>query len=213
MISEPVQRSQRRYRLSSSERKERPVTAKTICEVSGCNKTGSIVRGYCRAHYRRWQRYGDPQAGISLQGAALEHMYAHMWDECPKWPYIRSPQGYGRVSFGGKLWHAHRLVCTIVHGPPPTPDHHAAHNCGNGAEGCFGAACVAWKTITENARDRIKHGTQSRKLTVDQVREILRGEPERKRNRAAIALAVRHGVHPATIFTIWKRETWAHVEP
>lgn len=37
-----------------------------LCSVKGCEQL-SIARGYCNAHYLKYQRYGDPLAGISYQ--------------------------------------------------------------------------------------------------------------------------------------------------
>jgi biotin operon repressor len=36
------------------------------CRVTGCAAI-VLARGYCPAHYRRWQRHGDPQAGVPVQ--------------------------------------------------------------------------------------------------------------------------------------------------
>jgi hypothetical protein len=36
------------------------------CSVTGCGEP-VLGRGYCAAHYRRWQRHGDPQAGVPVQ--------------------------------------------------------------------------------------------------------------------------------------------------
>jgi len=35
---------------------------KKQCSIDGCNKTHKS-RGYCRSHYERWQRHGNPLAG------------------------------------------------------------------------------------------------------------------------------------------------------
>lgn len=32
----------------------------SICSIAGCNSTNLAARGWCRKHYRRWQRHGDP---------------------------------------------------------------------------------------------------------------------------------------------------------
>ena len=66
----------------------------------------------------------------------------------------------------------------------PTPKHEAAHNCGKGHEGCFGAGCVEWKTHAENVADMVRHGTRlvgdaspGAKLSRDQVAQIYRLKP------------------------------------
>lgn len=37
------------------------------CSIDGCEKGEPIVRGWCKRHYRRWQRHGDPLAGGSYK--------------------------------------------------------------------------------------------------------------------------------------------------
>lgn len=32
----------------------------TACAVQQCDDPGPYIRGFCKEHYRRWQRYGDP---------------------------------------------------------------------------------------------------------------------------------------------------------
>ena len=34
----------------------------TVCSVDGCDGGTPIVRGWCRNHYERWRRNGDPTA-------------------------------------------------------------------------------------------------------------------------------------------------------
>lgn len=34
------------------------------CSIDGCNRGGKITRGWCRPHYLRWCRHGDPLGGI-----------------------------------------------------------------------------------------------------------------------------------------------------
>lgn len=83
-------------------------------------------------------------------------------DDCLIWPYKESG-GYGalRMPVSRKWASAHRLVCELVHGSPPSNKHHAAHSCGNGNLGCVNPKHLSWKTPKGNAQDRFKHGTDN----------------------------------------------------
>ena len=94
----------------------------------------------------------------TVRGEPRTYMIEHMWDDCPKWPYSRVGRGYGVIRDD----YVHVLVCEKVHGPRPSPNHVAAHNCGKGHLGCFGAKCIEWKTRPNNELDRVAHGTSNR---------------------------------------------------
>lgn len=75
---------------------------------------------------------------------------------------------------------AHRLVCTLVNGPPPSIFHEAAHSCGHGFDACVSPHHVHWLTPKENAAEKLLHDTHNRgerhglaKLTEADVREII----------------------------------------
>lgn len=131
--------------------------------------------------------------------------------ECLIWPFYRSPQGRGMVSYNGERWYAARLMCQLVHGEPPTPEHQAAHSCGNGHGGCVHPGHLSWKTQSENSLDCRQHGTSSRhnsgsggKLTFEQAEAIraLKGI------ETAFVVAGRYGVHFNTIYMIWGGHTF-----
>jgi hypothetical protein len=192
------------------------MAAQAVCNVPGCDKAGRLRRGWCNTHYLRWQRHGDPTAGRTPNGDRVAYMLAHMWDDCPRWPFPRSQDGYARVDYGGRRSRTvHRLVCEIAHGPPPTPQHEAAHSCGKGHEGCFGARCVSWKTSAQNSADSIQHGTWNRgervpqhKLTEAQVREIDAMRPKVTTGQGATEVADRYGVNAQAIADIWIGRSW-----
>src|SRR6185503_14814151 len=79
-------------------------------------------------------------------------------DDCLIWPFCRTQSGYGHIGYEGKLWTAHRLMCQVAHGEPPTPKHVAAHECGNGHLGCVNPRHLRWKTQSENQHDRKAQG-------------------------------------------------------
>jgi len=139
-----------------------------------------------------------------------DYLLQHMWEPCVKWPFAKVPFGYGVLRHDGRNTTAHRLVCTIVHGPPPTPLHQAAHNCGKGHEGCFSALCVEWKTRAENREDELIHGTRPRgerhghaKLKQDEVIAI-RSSPLSDKEAGVL-----YGVSRATISDLRAKRTWA----
>jgi len=133
------------------------------CLIEGCGKPARN-RGWCEAHYARWRHHGDPLRGGNLRARAslgeparylMEVVLKHQGPECLIWPFGRTG-GYGRIGRRGLV---HRIVCEAVHGPPPTPQHEAAHSCGRGHDGCVSRTHLSWKTPKENSADRVLHGT------------------------------------------------------
>lgn len=86
-------------------------------------------------------------------------------DYCLLWPYrsrCGPNQEYGQINKGlsshGRR--AHRVVCALAHGDPPTPDHHAEHLCGNSL--CVNPKHLKWSTPLENQNRKKEHGTVER---------------------------------------------------
>lgn len=140
----------------------------------------------------------------------LESASRHEGDECVLWPFGRLPSGYGRFSKNGKNVYAHREVCRRAHGEPPFSRAHAAHGCGNGSGGCVNRKHLRWATPTQNAADKIMHGTSlagernhRSKLTADQVVAI------RQDGRATRDIAKAFGVTASNVSHIKRADTWA----
>lgn len=114
------------------------------------------------------------------EGAAFAFLQEHLNDpdgECLIWPFTRDPRtGRGQMGHNGERHWAHRLMCELVNGPPPTPQHQASHICGLGHEGCVHPQHLAWKTNSENQLDRREHGTVleswTRKFTPELIAEL-----------------------------------------
>lgn len=170
-------------------------------------------------HYNRWREHGDPLAGRTVRGELLRYfsdvVLTYEGDECLIWPFNRNPGGYGRVSIDGREQLVSRRVCEEANGPPPTPEHHAAHSCGKGHEGCCTKRHLSWKTGTENMADKLLHGTDTRgerngasKLNAVAVREIiaLKGTLVQK------DIAQRYGIRVQQVSKIQRGERWGWLE-
>lgn len=100
------------------------------------------------------------------QSRVMDWLLAHANYSDPKclttWPFYRNPNGYCQVRFNNKSGYAHRIICELAHGAPPTLKHEAAHKCGNGHLGCVNPTHLAWKTKAENRRESTAHGRGTR---------------------------------------------------
>lgn len=151
------------------------------CSIEGCTSKVQ-AKGLCGKHYYRLRVHGSPHKTIKpSNGDALRYLVDVVMrqdtDECVIWPFKGG--GYGTVVVNGERVVATRHSCFLRHGPPPTPKHQAAHECGNGHLRCVNPKHLSWKTPQENTMDRLKHGTYqfgeqngSVKLTFEQVEQI-----------------------------------------
>jgi hypothetical protein len=155
----------------------------TECCIADCFKK-RYAHGLCEAHYYRLRRHGDPLGGRTSPGKPLEWVHQHKTynsNDCLIWPFAaKDRNGYAMVMLDGKITYAHRIMCTIINGDPPTPLHEVAHSCGRGHCGCVNPTHLRWATRSENHADKLLHGTHRRgercptgKLTEDQVNQIL----------------------------------------
>lgn len=180
-----------------------------ICKIDGCGKH-VIGRGWCSTHYQRWLAHGDPlklvkpRLAMSQKQYLMEVALPYRGDDCLIWP-LGSLVGKGYAPIC-------RALCELVHGPAPSPTHHAAHCCGNGHRACINPKHLSWKTPVENAADKKIHGTHRQgsecrltKLTEDQVVEIvaLLGHETHE------VIASRYGVSREMITRINCGKAWA----
>lgn len=144
------------------------------------------------------------------EGKAYRWLLAHKDyqhdDWCLVWPFARDKHGRGLLGCNGEHHWAHRLMCRLVKGEPPTESHTAAHNCGNGHGGCINPHHLSWKTQAENLEDCREHGTLVRHHGGN-VRRILPEEVEAIRGargfQTQAQLAAKFGVSEGTISDIW----------
>lgn len=187
------------------------------CSVDSCLHRAK-ARGLCSVHSRRLERNGELLSGRHPNGeidAWVNGLRNVDTDECIKWPYTISPRGYGRWNRGGKSRYAHREICAIIHGAPPTAKHLAAHSCGKGHLGCVNPKHLRWATPAENVADRIIHGTKlvgeqvyCAKLKQEQVLEIRRLA---RLGVSCSALASSFGMSFAATRSVIRGRTWKHL--
>lgn len=183
------------------------------CSVEGCNKKHD-AKGYCASHYSRLRRHGDPLGGITYNGEPdrfIAEVLTSDTDECVSWPYAKTKRGYPIM---GDRRMVCRIICEEKIGPAPSPDHEAAHNCGNGHLSCVTWKHLRWATHKENCEDKAIHGTNTlgtrnaaSKLDPEKVKQIrlLRGR------MSLCAIGRKFGVSDGAIRKIFRRQTWAHV--
>jgi len=129
---------------------------------------------------------------------------------CIIWPFSAAPDGYGRIRFGNRRMTAHRAMCILAHGEPPTSKYESAHSCGHGHLGCVNPNHLSWKTRKENDMDKDMHGTRlcgdrhpSSALTETDVEEIR--ELAKTRRMTQRAIAKRFGITQGHVSNIKRR--------
>ena len=134
------------------------------CSIPSCGKPHK-GRGMCVNHYRQWRLRQRPRTSTrTRRGDPLKFLNDALASATPEacvlWPFNKVGLGYGRVYFRGAMHLAHRVVCLLHSGDPPTPEHHAAHNCGSHA--CINRHHLRWATKVENEADKIAQGRSLR---------------------------------------------------
>jgi hypothetical protein len=185
-----------------------------ICSIADCGKPHK-GHGFCSAHYGRFKRYGDPFGGRTSPGTLITHAKKIASDlsrkECISWPYALGCNGYGILTINRRKIPAHRFICELAHGAPPTLKHEAAHTCGKGHEACINPSHLRWATKLENQADRKIHGTDPRgerhpsvKLNESQVREIRALKGKMSGPQIANIYGITHG----NVWAIHTRKSW-----
>lgn len=178
------------------------------CSVDGCDKP-SHSRGLCIMHGKRLRKNGSIHVKKRpAAGEVAAWINAHLdfdGEECLIWPFSRDQYGYGKS----------RRMCEEAHGAPPSKDHHAAHSCGQGHNGCVHPKHLRWATRKENQQEMVDHGNSLRgeknpstSLSEDDVREIRRlckGLPQ-------ALVASQFSVSQGAVSRIARRETWGWLE-
>lgn len=133
------------------------------------------------------------------------------------WPWLRgtNPDGYGQMSYKGKVWLTHRLAWTLDNGPIPD-GLCILHSCDNPP--CVNPAHLRPGTKANNAHDRDERGRRTppkgvtngrAKLDDDKVRDMRRLYATGWYTQAE--LGALFGVARARVSRIVRCEEWTHV--
>lgn len=149
----------------------------------------------------------NPNRGKGKAVAWLRANVDYDGEGCLIWPFSRDR--YGFLGHEGKHYYAHRFMCELVNGPPPSLKHQAAHSCGRGEQGCVHPKHLSWKTLGGNMLDKSIHGTnwkrvRGRKLTHEQI-DAIRASAEKPPE-----LAKQFGVSESNIRHIQAGRSWNH---
>jgi hypothetical protein len=85
-----------------------------ICDIDGCEKPArTAAAAWCKMHYHRWYRHGDPHRVATEASVAVSHGRRYRSLYLPRHPLAGS---------GGRVY-AHRAVLYDKIGPGPHPCH------------------------------------------------------------------------------------------
>lgn len=123
-----------------------------------CDKPAR-ARGWCRMHYYRWRRHGDPHA-MSRQYSIADRLRAYTRPSaggCLEWVGAKT-RGYGWIRLNGTSGPAHRAAYEQAHGPVP-PNIRIDHICRNKA--CVNPAHLRKATPAQNRANSVVTKTSS----------------------------------------------------
>lgn len=134
------------------------------CRIRECLglSTERRLQGWCRGHYWRWKRHGDPRAGRSFPpGVPLAHRLHVLTDKSggPNacWPWLgeRQPNGYGKMRVNGHYRTITHLVYELDRGHPHEKPL-VLHTCDNPP--CVNPRHLWTGTHRDNAQDKYRKG-------------------------------------------------------
>ena len=116
----------------------------------------------------------------------------------------RTHDGYTRMRYMGLTKGSHIWSCEISNKRKRLDNEDTLHTCGNNP--CVNPSHLRFGTSSENAKDRLLHGTRVAKLDKDKVIEIRKSSLSRKE------LSEIYMVTVGTICNIINGRTWNHIE-
>lgn len=193
------------------------MTTTILCQIDGCGKASRHL-GWCLAHYKRYNRYGDPLSGASDHHKTPEDAFLARAIQkpsgCVEWSGSSDNKGYGQLRIGGKLIKAHRYAWARSNGPIPE-GMVILHKCDNPR--CVNIDHLSAGTQLENVKDMDAKGRRinnqakgndchAAKVNPDIVRLI------RADTRRQIDIAAEYGITQTVVSKIKLKQAWNHVK-
>ncbi len=105
------------------------------CTVRECGGR-TVGRGYCRKHYNRWHKHGDPEVtkrrpqGMTLADAFEYFGYTESEAGCHNWNGYTSHSGYAAIRWDYTYLYTHRVAYELANGsiPEGLEVDHICHN-------------------------------------------------------------------------------------
>jgi hypothetical protein len=186
------------------------------CDIVGCAKA-HYGRGYCRTHWERNLKHGDPLKVLELHGVSDEERL-RFWSEqsgdCIVWTGGINHRGYGQAWSGenGEYTSAHRLSYTVHNGPIPD-GMLVRHTCDN--RPCINPKHLIVGTHVDNMNDMVERDRSLKgelnpatRLTDKDVRSI---RAARSAGETLASIAARFGIGASTVARIATYKSWSHV--
>lgn len=194
------------------------MTDPIVCKVDGCGNA-SMHLGWCRPHYRRWNKHGDPTAGGPFHYSNPDDAFKArtiLNDEtgCVEWSGSSDAAGYGSMRINRKPVKAHRYSWCRKYGSIPD-GMMVLHKCDNPK--CVNVDHLFLGDHNANMADmdakgrRVKNQPKGTRCHASKITEAdvpgIRSDPRRQ-----VDIAAAYGITQSVVSKIKLKQAWSHVK-
>lgn len=165
-----------------------------------------------RAQQNRKQR-GPYQTNASLEQVFRSRFIPGDSDACWHWNGYVNPSGYGKITYKGRTYRAHRLAWQFYHGRAIPDGMIVCHKCDNPA--CVNPRHLFLGTQGDNMQDKVQKGRQHRgethprtTLTAQKVRRI---RALRRQGMTYRRIGELVGASASNVEHVIRGDSWRHV--